>query len=177
MPKAKKHLQLKSPSCVFIDWANVYNWKKSLKREVDPKKLYKYLKTYKEIEDVRFYFGKDKHKKSRAFLKNMRKIGYKVTTKPVKYILVTQIDNQKIYRRKCDFDMEMCIDVHKALAKGVESFIFFTGDGDFEPLYKLLIKEHKKVIVVYSTGHLGREIWNMKKGIFKVELKNLIKLT
>lgn len=35
MPKTVKHLKLKSPSWVFIDWANVYNWKKSLKREVD----------------------------------------------------------------------------------------------------------------------------------------------
>jgi len=176
MSKVKKHLNLKSPSWVFVDWANVYNWKKSLKREVEPKKLYKYLKKYKKIEEIRFYFGKDKHKKSREFLKSMRKIGYKVTTKPVKYILIDEVEERKIYRRKCDFDMEMCIDVHKALAKGAESFIFFTGDGDFEPLYKLLIGKRKQVIVVYSAGHLGREIWNMKKGIFKVELKNLIKL-
>ena len=176
MPKSQKHLKLKSSSWVFVDWANVYNWKKSLKREVDPKKLYKYFKKYKEIEEIRFYFGKDKHKKSRDFLKNMKEVGYKITTKPVKHILVTQIDNQKIYRRKCDFDMEMCIDVHEALAKGVEGFVFLTGDGDFEPLYKLLIRRKKQVIVVYSAGHLGREIWHMKKGVFKVELKNLIRL-
>ena len=173
MGKTKKHLKLKSPSWVFIDWANVYNWKKSLKREVDPKKLYKYLKTYKEIEDIRFYFGKDKHKRSREFLKSMKKVGYKVVTKAVKYILVAQIDDQKIYRRKCDFDMEMCIDVHKALAKGVESFIFFTGDGDFEPLYKLLIKKKKQVIVVYMYRHLGKEIFQIKKGVYKISIETL----
>ena len=42
MSNTKKLLKLKSPSWVFVDWANVYNWKKSLKKEVDPKKLYKY---------------------------------------------------------------------------------------------------------------------------------------
>ncbi len=173
MPKVKKHLKLNSPSWVFIDWANVYNWKKSLKREVDPKKLYKYLKSYKEVEKISFYFGKDKHKKSRAFLRDIRKIGYKVTTKPVKYILINEVKDQKVYRRKCDFDMEMCIDVHKALAKGIESFIFFTGDGDFEPLYKLLIKRKKQVIVVYAHGHLGREIYQIKKGVYKCPIEKL----
>jgi len=169
----KKTLKLKGETIVLLDWANVYNWKKSLKREVDPRKLYKYLKSYKEIEDICFYFGKDKHKKSRAFLKDMKKISYKVTTKPVKYIFVTQIGDQKIYRRKCDFDMEMCIDVHKALAEGVESFVFFTGDGDFEPLYKLLIGLKKQVIVVYAHGHLGREIYQIKRGVYKCPIEKL----
>lgn len=81
--------------------------------------------------------------------------------------IVAEIEEQKVYRRKCDFDMEICIDVHKALRKGVNSFVFFTGDGDFEPLYKLLIKEGKQVIVIYAHGHLGREIYQMTKGIYK----------
>lgn len=29
---------------------------------------------------------------------------------------------------------------------------------------------------IYSPGHLGREIWGMKKGIFKVEIASLISL-
>lgn len=169
----KKILKLKGKTVVFIDWANVYNWKKSLKREVDPKKLYKYLSSYKEIEKIRFYFGKDKHKKSRKFLRDMRKVGYKVTTKPVKYILIAEVEDQKIYRRKCDFDMEICINVHKALAEGVESFVFFTGDGDFDPLYKLLIKMRKQVIVIYAHGHLGREIYQIKKGVYKCPIEKL----
>ncbi len=74
--------------------------------------------------------------------------------------------------------MEACIDVHAILTKNkdVESLIFLTGDGDYEPLYKMLIKLGKQVIVVYTQGHLGREIWDMKYGIFKVELKNLMEL-
>lgn len=34
---------------------------KKLKWEVDPKKLYDYLKTYPEIYDIRFYFGVEKN--------------------------------------------------------------------------------------------------------------------
>ena len=159
---------------VFIDWANVYGWTKSLKQEVNPVKLFEYLRSYNEIKGIRLYFGRDDHPKSEEFLRSVEQVGYRVVTKPVKYILITEIEGQKIYRRKCDFDMEICIDAHKVLSEEIGSFIFFTGDGDFEPLYRMLIGRGKQVIVVYVAGHLGREIWNMKRGIFKVELKNLM---
>lgn len=163
-------LKLNGKTAVFIDWANVYGWKKSLKKEVNPQKLYNYLKNYKEIKQIYLYYGEDKHPKSKQFLRQAKKIGYHVTTKPVKYIQVAEVDGQKIYRRKCDFDMEICIDAHKALSESFDGFIFFSGDGDFEPLYRLLINQGKQVVVVYASGHLGREIWNMKKGIFKTEI-------
>jgi len=173
--KKFKRLLLKGKAIVFIDWANVHGWTKSLKREVNAEKLFHYLKSYPEISDVRLYFGEDNHSKSKEFLKRAGEIGYSVTSKPVKYIPVTEIESKIIYRRKCDFDMEVCIDMHATLAKNldIQGFIFFTGDGDYEPLYKLLVSSQKQVIVVYTKGHLGREIWDMKKGIFKVELKNL----
>lgn len=164
---------LKGKTVVFIDWANVYGWKKSLKKEVDPRKLHKYLKNYKEIESINFYFGTDNNAKSINFLKTINKIGFKVITKPVKYITIAIINNQKVFRRKCDFDMEISIDVHEAIKNEYRSFIFFSGDGDFEPLYKLLIENHKQVIVIYAHGHLGKEIWNIKKGIFKKAINRL----
>lgn len=174
MNKKFKRINLRRKTAVFIDWANVYGWKKSLKSEVPISDLFKYLKSYKEIEEIYLYFGKDNHPKSEEFLNEAEKIGYKIITKPVKYILVEGLGKEKIYRRKCDFDMEVCIDVHKKISEGIESFVFLTGDGDFEPLYKLLIELQKQVVVVYTKGHLGKEIWDMKKGIFKVELVNLI---
>ena len=172
--KNTKRIVLKGKTSVFIDWANVHGWKKSLKREIDPKKLFEYLKSYPEIMDIRFYFGEDEHPKSKEFLQSATKIGYKVITKPVKHIVITEIKGQKIYRRKCDFDMETCIDVHKVLEQEIDSFIFFTGDGDYAPLYRLLMERGKQVVVIYTAGHLGREIWDIKKGIFKAQLKNLI---
>lgn len=170
----KKKFLLRKEAIVFIDWSNVYRWKDSLKREPDPFKIFQYLKTYPEIVDARFYFGTDTHEKSISFIKDVSKIGFTVITKPVKYVPAAKVDGKIIYRRKCDFDMEVCIDVHALLKQDYQSFIFFTGDGDYEPLYKMLIQLRKQVIVVYTAGHLGREIWNMKRGIFKVELINLI---
>lgn len=185
--KFKKTLNLREPCNVYIDWANVHGWTKSLKQEVDPKKLFRYLKSYKEIQDINFYFGKDKHPKSKVFLKDIKKIGYNVKTKPVKYIKLdfsvkteTDLSNSvkvltPAYTRKCDFDMETCIDVHKDFKKGIKGFIFFTGDGDFAPLYKLLVQKKKQVIVIYASGHLGKEIWEIKKGLFKIQINNLLR--
>ncbi|MBI3273597.1 MAG: NYN domain-containing protein [Candidatus Colwellbacteria bacterium] len=170
----KKKLLLKGKTLVIIDWANVYGWTQSLKREPDPLKIFEYLKTYKEIEDMRFYFGTDVHEKSIAFIEEMSKKGFTVITKPVKYVPAAKVKGKIIYRRKCDFDMEACIDVHALLKQDYQSFIFFTGDGDYDPLYKMLIQLQKQVIVVYAAGHLGREIWGIKKGLFKAQLKNLI---
>ena len=172
----KKRFVLKGKTAVFIDWANVYGWTKSLKNEVDAEKLFSYLKSYSEIVDIRLYFGEDEHPKSKEFLKKSHEAGYTVITKPVKNILITEIEGKKIYRRKCDFDMEVCINVHAALRQDFESFIFFTGDGDYEPLYKMIIGQGKQVIIVYTKGHLGKEIWAMKQGIFKVELINIINI-
>ena len=45
--------------------------------------------------------------------------------------------------------------------------------GDFATLYKRLIKRKKQVIVVYMYGYLGREVWSMKKGIYKASIKKL----
>ena len=167
-------LKLRGNCVAYLDWANIHGWSKSLKRDVDPEKLFGYLKSYSQIRKTNLYFGTDKHPKSRAFIRQAKNIGFQVTTKPVKYITVFDETAKKKFKfRKCDFDMETCIDVHRDLGGGVESFVFFTGDGDFEPLYKLLIGKQKQVIVVYMYGHLGREIFKLKRGIFKVSIETL----
>jgi len=168
-------IKLRGKAVVLIDWANVYGWKKSLKKEIDLLKLFEYIKKYREIVDIRLYFGKDDHPKSAEFLQKAESVGYKVITKPVKHIFIAEIEGQKFYRRKCDFDMEACIDVHRLLKEGIESFIFFTGDGDFKPLYEMLANLNKQVVVVYMYGHLGREIYDMKKGIYKIAITSLFK--
>lgn len=171
-----KALKLRGNCVVYLDWANVHGWSKSLKREVDPERLFTYLKSYSQIERINLYFGTDKHPKSKAFIQKVKKIGFSVTTKQVKYITIFGEDTKKKFKfRKCDFDMETCIDVHRDLAAEAEGFIFFTGDGDFEPLYKLLIQKHKQVIVVYMHGHLGREIYRMNRGIYKISIEKLEK--
>lgn len=201
---ANFRLKLRGKTAVFIDWANVYGWRKSLKKEVESRKLFKYLKTYSEVEEINFYYGIDRHPKSRQLLNSIRKIGFNVISKDVKYIpvsldsshfkdlarevkdelkLINNLDvtivekilkilDRGVLRRKCDFDMEIALDCFKGLNR-YNSYIFFSGDGDFEPLYKFLIRLKKQVVVIYASGHLGKEVWNLRRGIFKTEIDNL----
>ena len=69
--------------------------------------------------------------------------------------------------------MEIGIKTHELLNKDIQGFIFFSGDGDFEPLYQLLIKLKKQVIVIYAHGHLGKEVWQLKRGVFKKAIHKL----
>jgi len=162
-------LKLRGKTAVYIDWANVHGWEEKLKWQIDLKKLYKYLKTYKEIKDFRFYFGTDSHPASKEQLELARNIGFKVITKPVKYLPVKDKD-VTIWKRKCDFDLEIGLDSFEMLDR-YESFIFFSGDGDFATLYKRLIKRKKKVVVIFARGTLGKEIYQIKRGIFICEVK------
>src|SRR3989344_7939016 len=162
-------LNLREKSVVFIDWANVYGWH----LRVEPKTLFKYLKKHSQIELINFYFGTDNNEKSQNFIKQMQKIGYIVNTKAVKYIVVGKVANTLIIKRKCDFDIEICMSVYDCLTKDYQSFIFFSGDGDLAPIYKYLIEKGKQVIVVFEKGHVGREVWEIKKGLFKTRLSYL----
>ncbi len=175
--KAGLRLNLKGKTCVLIDWANVYGWTGELKKEPDEEKIFRYLKEYKQINDIRFYFGEDNTDQSRRFLLKIIRLGYKLITKEVKYVKVFDDKGKNfLLKRKCDFDLEIGLDVLEMV--GVyDSFIFFSGDGDYETLYQRLIKNKKQVIVVYVKNRLGREIWAMKKGLFKVELPRLGILT
>lgn len=169
----KQTLKLKDPTAVFIDWANVWGWRNVLEKPLDVKLLYKYLKTYPQIKALNFYFGTDNNPESQDFLNAVRKMGFNVVTKNVKYILLGQVGEQLIRKRKCDFDIEICMSVYKALEEGIKSFIFFSGDGDFAPMYRHLINKGKQVIVVYAKKHVGREIWEIKESLFKIQVAQL----
>ena len=73
-----KRLILRGKAVVYIDWANVYGWRKSLKRKVDVKELFSYLKLYDEIQEARMYFGREiwniKRGLFKAQLKNLMEI-------------------------------------------------------------------------------------------------------
>lgn len=168
--KSQFKLKLKGKAAVFVDWANVYKWRDSLKKDIDLQKLFDYLKTYPQIKEISFYFGTDKHPASKEQIKQARKIGYGIVTKPVKYLPKKTESGEIFWARKCDFDLEIGLDCFERLGK-FDGFIFFSGDGDFATLYKRLIKRKKQVIVIYMYGHLGREVWEIKKGIFKASIK------
>ncbi|MCX7661669.1 MAG: NYN domain-containing protein [Candidatus Omnitrophica bacterium] len=85
--KDKFKFDLKGRTLVIIDWANVFGWFEKLKWEIDPEKLYNYLKSYPEIFDIRFYFGIEKgNEKSENFHNYIKSIGFNLISKEVKWV-------------------------------------------------------------------------------------------
>jgi uncharacterized LabA/DUF88 family protein len=185
--------KLKGKTIVLIDWANVYGWFKKLKWEIDPKRLYDYLKSYPEIIDIRFYFGLEKgNERSEKFHQEIKNIGYNLVSKEVKWVpaevkiaprfkfqnkiynlfesgkikpedynkfvvSLNDILNQAgLLRRKCDFDVEITLDVMERINE-IDGVILFSGDGDFKVLCEYLLDKGKQVIVVHPFGVRGRE--------------------
>ena len=70
----KFRFRLPGRALVMIDWANVYGWRFRRQKRVNPSKLYKYLKGYKEISEILFYFGEDIHPKSKLFLRKISSV-------------------------------------------------------------------------------------------------------
>lgn len=205
MAKDDKFFKLQGKTIVIIDWANVYGWFKRLGFEINPRKLFWYLKSYREIKDIRFYFGVEKgNKKSENFQRRIKNIGYNLISKEVKWVPVsldrahfkkftealskitddlkksnTEIANQisnaiktPIFRRKCDFDCEITIDVMKNISK-IDGLILFSGDGDYTVLIDELMRNNKQAILVFAPGHKGKEYEDFKKGLFLCSVNRL----
>ena len=144
--------KLKGKTLVIIDWANVYGWFKKLKWEINPQKLYDYLKSYPEIFDIRFYFGVERgNRKSEEFQKQIKDIGYNLISKQVKWV-----PDGPTYRRKCDFDVEITKDVLLNI-NNFNVLILFSGDGDYKVIIEYLLDNKKQAIVVHPFGLRGRE--------------------
>lgn len=203
--KEEKLFKLKGKIIVLIDWANVYGWFGKLGWEINPMKLHRYLKSYREIKDIGFYFGVEKgNKKSENFQRRIKKIGYNLITKDVKWVPVSldrthfkrfteelnkipnglkksnveiadQISNAiktPIFRRKCDFDCEITIDVMKNINK-IDGLILFSGDGDYAVLIDELMHNKKQTILVFAPGHKGKEYEDFKRGLFLCSVNRL----
>jgi len=201
----KFKFKLKGKTLVIIDWANVYGWSKRLGWNIDIKKLFDYLKSYEEICDIRFYFGKEpSNPKSESFHRKIKKTGYTLISKEVKWIPV-EIDtnyfkksikntlakqgfkkdffkkffeqlqkDQNLRRRKCDFDCEIAIDVMKRM-KEFKCLILFSGDGDYAALIREAIKHKKQAIVVALRDALGKEYNQIKRGLFICNVEKIRK--
>ena len=234
MDKQEFRFKISGKTLVIIDWANVYGWfsnpssKTYLGWEVDPKKLFAYLKSYSNITDINFYFGVESNKpKSVIFEKEIKSIGYSHKSKEVKWVpasldtshfksllkelisvlngikntnfnitkklhdsayslteeldeelkkLNIRIDELKNYllepvmRRKCDFDVEIARDVFN-FSNDFENLILFSGDGDYVALVEdLILTKNKKVIVVFASGHKGKEYTQLQEKLIKEKL-------
>lgn len=78
-----------------------------------------------------------------------------------------------IVRRKCDFDVEISREILLNLDK-YRSFILFSGDGDYAPIFDVLRERGKQAILVFPNGRRGKEyeeVPERKRAIFLCSLE------
>lgn len=78
-----------------------------------------------------------------------------------------------IVRRKCDFDVEISREVLLNLQR-YRSFILFSGDGDYAPIFDVLRERGKQAILVFPHGRRGKEyeeVPERKRAIFLCSLE------
>jgi len=157
---------------VFIEGSNIYFAQKKMYKWLDWVKVKRFLhKTYKLIE-IRYYVGvRKRDEKMSRFLRKLRRIGFKVITKPVKKI----IDETGRELEKANFDVEITGDI-LSLVKKLDVVILFSGDSDFQYLVNILHKKDKRLFVYSSKKTLS---WELKlradKYFLLEELKQLTK--
>jgi len=82
IPKVKKVL-------VLIDYANLLSSVRYLGKHIDLKVLYNFFRSLSYVERVSIYYGTDlRNPQSYKFINWLKKTGYDVTTKDVKYIKI-----------------------------------------------------------------------------------------
>lgn len=157
MPVANKIIYRKSSKAVvFIDAANVIYSQRTLKWQIDFRKLMNYFKTNYRLDNVYFYFAylKDDNKQQ-SFFNKLKQWGYKIRTKEVK--LIRQSDGTIL--KKGNLDVELTIDAVKDL-KFYSTAILMSGDSDFHALVKYWHYKEIKVVVISSKGHVAKELLN-----------------
>ena len=88
---------------------------------------------------------------------------------------VKELENllsQPLRRRKCDFDIEIALDVFRNL-ENFDSFILFSGDGDYKPLVQYCIENKKQAIIVAQPGSLGKEYRIIPLGLYICNVRKL----
>lgn len=74
---------------IYIDYANVRPWSTKLGWHVDLKRLYDFLKCFKNIKSISLYMGTlEGNLESETIIKSAINTGYRVITKPVKIMKI-----------------------------------------------------------------------------------------
>ncbi len=157
---------------IFIDGANLFYCQKELKIKIDYQKLYDFLYQYKRIIEIRIYLAFDhQSKKEKQFIENLQKIGYKVICKKLKII---NIKNKTIVK-KGNLDIELALDAFE-LQKKYRTIVLFSGDSDFEILFKKLRKKAKRCLVFSARKHISHELMKISHQYFFLDkIKKYIK--
>ncbi len=160
-------------SLILIDDSNLYYGFKRQRWEMDYEKFFNWLHENFNPVSV-FFFGGiisnktffDRHpthtltgfieykERREAFFKLLKKIGFVVKTKAVASVYDSTAG---VYKRKCNFDVEITIIALDKLNE-YQELVLCSGDGDFVKLLKYAKGKFKKATVI---THKDRTNWKV----------------
>lgn len=135
---------------------------------IDIEKMAYFIELFSEKKY--FYYGFNQNDESSLHITvTARRSRFITRTKPIQWIkhylsseeisiytnpllnnrVKTDRDGSFINIPKCNFDVEMCLDIVRLKDK-YDTACVFTSDNDFSPLFEYLIKSGKKVILIHS---------------------------
>ena len=168
----------------MFHWQDTLKWQFSVYHIISQLQT---LKSIKEVR-IYYGLNERESEKSQRFHQRMRENGAILVTKPVKWIkkrisknlfvtsftlnrldqnahskleeFIRYLNHQEIVieEPKCNFDVEMALDILDA-SERVSSVMMFSGDSDLrEPLERLKLKG-KRIYVFGVRGQVAKELW------------------
>jgi uncharacterized LabA/DUF88 family protein len=162
---------VRGKSAVFIDASNIYHAQKRLHWRVDFLKLKKYLAAETDLWRIFFYTAHDPtQEKQKKFLDFLDINGFTVRAKKIKF--VRDRDSGTGFH-KGNLDVDLAIDaVH--YRDQFDSFLLFSGDGDFASLIRYLKSYQKRCLIFSGKKQVAIELLQEAKFIDLKKLKLII---
>lgn len=145
----------------FVDYSNTLHALRRVGRQIDLPALRDYLAEGRHLVEVFLYIpthpDPDQQQAGRDTLHRLRQHGFLIRTK-VGQLLPNG-------RLKCDFDLEMALDVQAFVARArPDIVVLVTGDGDFTPLAQRLRFDGVRVEVASVPGSASAALRAMANG-------------
>jgi uncharacterized LabA/DUF88 family protein len=131
---------------LFIDGANLYATSRALGFDIDYRKLLSSFQKRGYLVRAYYYTAlveDQEYSSIRPLIDWLDYNGFKVVTKPAKEFT----DSTGRRKIKGNMDIELAVDALE-LAKYVDHYVIFSGDGDFRTLVEALQRRGRKVSIV-----------------------------
>lgn len=145
----------------FVDYHNTRHALRRVGRQIDLAALRTYLAEGRHLVEAFLYIAThpqpEQQAADRVSLHRLRQHGFLIRTKPGQLL-----PNGRL---KCDFDLEMALDVQEFAARTrPDIVVLVTGDGDFTPLAQRLRLQGIRVEVASTPGSISAALRAMANG-------------
>lgn len=143
---------------LFIDEANIFFSQKTLKWEVDFKKVYDYFEENFALYNAFFYATEpqESEEEKRKQYQEFSLMGFTLRLKKLKEI---RDFSGKVVAKKANLDIEMAVDMFSTQSN-YDIAVLFTGDSDFVSAVERLRGNGKQIFVFSTKGHSSLELVN-----------------